>query len=230
MSANDPTSSYAVDLVFCIDCTGSMKPYIESVKGTALDFHRLLEKKMSEKDKAIRQLRVRLVAFRDLGEEGPGAIDATSFFELPNEADAFNRAVSGLAADGGGDEPESALEALVVAIRSPWERGLDKRRHVIVMCTDAPAHPLGKFAFAAGEQSALVPRSLEELQSLWGDEVDEGEMEYAAKRLLVFGPNAYPWNELSERFENCIWVASIAGQGMREADQEVVLDQVAGSV
>ena len=38
-----PTTTYAVDIVFCIDCTGSMQPYLESVKRTATDFHRLLD-------------------------------------------------------------------------------------------------------------------------------------------------------------------------------------------
>ena len=133
-------------------------------------------------------------------------------------------------ADGGGDEPESALEALVTAIRSPWERGLDKRRHVIVMCTDAPAHPLGKFPMPVSGQERPMPTNLSELQSIWGDEVDEGEMEYASKRLIVFGPNAYPWNELAESLENAIWVTSKAGEGMREADQDTVLEAVAGSV
>ncbi len=221
---------YAIDIVFCVDCTGSMAPYLDSVKSTALDFHRLLEAKMETKSKAISQLRVRVVTFRDLGEEGPDAVGGTPFFALPSQASEFSAFVSALEADGGGDEPESALEALAVAVRSQWERGLDKRRHLIVMCTDASAHPLGKFPMRNTGQGVSVPGSLEELQSVWGDEVDEGEMEYAAKRLIVFGPNAYPWNEIHERFENCIWVPSTAGQGMKEADQDAVLEAVAGSV
>ena len=30
--------------------------------------------------------------------------------------------------------------ALALAVGSDWEKGLDRRRHVIVMFTDAPAH------------------------------------------------------------------------------------------
>ena len=98
------------------------------------------------------------------------------------------------------------------------------------MCTDAPAHPLGKFPFATCGQSAEMPASLEELESIWGDEVEEGEMEYAAKRLLVFAPTGYPWSEISERLENCVWFAAAAGQGLQEADQDTVLEQITGSV
>lgn len=230
MNANQPTASYAIDIVFCIDCTGSMTPCLDSVKTTARQFHVLLQNKMEAKSKGISRLRVRVVAFRDLGEEGAGAIDATPFFVLPDQTAAFESYVSGLVADGGGDEAESALEALVTAIRSPWDRGLDKRRHVIVMCTDASAHPLGKFPVATSGQDRPMPTNLSELQSIWGDEVDEGEMEYASKRLLVFAPDAYPWNELGESLENTIWVASRAGEGMRDADQDTVLEAVAGSV
>ena len=139
-----PTSSYAVDVVFCIDCTGSMRKYLESVKSTALSFHELLETRDGEQGKWIRQLRVRVIAFRDLGHEGPDAIQTTRFFLLPDEKDAFHHFVSTLHPSGGGDEAESALEALATAIYSPWERGLDRRRHVVVMCTDASAHPIGK--------------------------------------------------------------------------------------
>lgn len=230
MNANQPMASYAVDIAFCIDCTGSMQPYLDSVKQTARSFQTLLQKKMEEKSKGIRQLRIRVVAFRDLGEEGGAAIDATPFFTLPDQSADYERYVNALIADGGGDEPESALEALVTAIRSPWERGLDKRRHVVVMCTDASAHPLGKFTPAPTGQERPMPTGLAEFQSIWGDEEDEGEMEYAAKRLIIFGPDAYPWNELAETLENSVWVTSQAGAGMREADQDTVLEAISGSV
>lgn len=230
MNANQPMASYAVDITFCVDCTGSMQPYLDSVKETARSFQTRLQKKMEEKSKGIRQLRIRVVAFRDLGEEGSAAIDATPFFTLPDQSADYERYVNALIADGGGDEPESALEALVTAIRSPWERGLDKRRHVVVMCTDASAHPLGKFTPASTGQERPMPTSLAEFQSIWGDEEDEGEMEYAAKRLIIFGPDAYPWNELAETLENSVWVTSQAGAGMREADQDTVLEAIAGSV
>ena len=143
--SQQPKTTYAVDIVFCVDCTGSMQPYLESVKRSATEFHRLLEEKMAVKNKGIRQLRVRIIAFRDIGEEGDESIVATNFFTLPAEGAAFNSFVSKLAAGGGGDEPESALEALALAIQSPWERTMDKRRHIVVVCTDASAHPLGKF-------------------------------------------------------------------------------------
>ena len=49
--------SYAVDIVFVIDITGSMQPVINNVKAAALSFHSDLEKVMAEKGKTISKLR-----------------------------------------------------------------------------------------------------------------------------------------------------------------------------
>lgn len=230
MNPNQPVAKYAVDLVFVVDCTGSMAPFLDSVKRMAKDFHALLSKKMEDKDKGISQLRARVVAYRDIGEEGADAIAATPFYTLPGDTSGFESFVNTLTAAGGGDEPESALEALVTAIRSPWERGLDKRRHVIVVCTDASAHPLGKFSLPTSGQDRPMPADLSELESIWGNEAEDGEMDYQSKRLIVFAPNAYPWSDLPHILENIVWVESAAGQGMRDQDQDSVLEAIAGSV
>jgi hypothetical protein len=175
---------------------------------------------------------VRIVEFRDLRHDGPNAIQGTPFFVLPDQAEEHGRAISRLTArDEPGPVPESALEALAVAIRSDWERSRDKRRHIIVVCTDAPAYPLGLHELPNPDgSSAPWPTSWEELQAMWGDEIDEGEMEYAAKRLVVFAPNDYPWNEIMDSFENCAWLESAAGQGMVEIDVKEIIAAIAGSV
>jgi len=232
MNANQqPTLKYSVDIVYCIDCTGSMGPYLESYKDTALNFYQELQGEMERIHKGISQLRVKVVIFRDLGEEKDEAIQETPFFTLPDGAPSFKEAVASLEPFGGGDEPESALEALAVALRSDWERNLDRRRHVVVMCTDASAHPLGKFEMTGTTQSTKpFPTSMEELQAIWGDEADDGEMEYEAKRLLIFGPRSYPWEDATGLFENCIYVPTEARAGMSDQDQRQVISAIAGSV
>jgi hypothetical protein len=230
-SANDPIMSYSVDVIFCIDATGSMRPYLDSAKRTAQDFHDRLVASMEDKGKGVKQLRVRFIEFRDLGVEGPDAIRETPFYSLPEQTDGYAAELAQLVAQGGGPEPESALEALAVAFRSPWERSLDKRRHVVVMCTDASAHPLGKFTLPEpGSQMPPWPTTMEQLQAIWGDVTDDGEMEFESKRLVIFGPNDYPWNEIMDLFENCVWLESAAGDGMAEIDMELIIDAVANSV
>ena len=57
--------TYEVDLVFCIDATGSMNPILDKVKENALNFYRDFQNVMEEKKKKVNQLRIRIVAFRD---------------------------------------------------------------------------------------------------------------------------------------------------------------------
>ena len=65
MGANDYQMNYNVDMVFCIDTTGSMYPVLNMVKQNALNFYNDVTKVMTEKGKKIHQLRVRVVAYRD---------------------------------------------------------------------------------------------------------------------------------------------------------------------
>ncbi|XKK42373.1 VWA domain-containing protein [Nocardiopsis sp. ARC36] len=135
--------AYAVDIVLCVDVTASMGPVLEKVKKSALGFHSRLSTVMGQKSKAISQLRLRIVAFRDFADNPDDAIESTEFLTFPEQEGDYESFVQGLEPVGGGDIPESGLEALALAIRSPWETGLDRRRHVIVLFTDASAHPLG---------------------------------------------------------------------------------------
>src|SRR4051812_13243598 len=114
---------YAVDIVLCIDVTGSMDPVLGSVKKSALFFRDRLEAVMGEKGKAISRLRIKVIAYRDFGDYAEDAIQETGFFVFPEEAADFDAFVSRLDADGGGDVPESGLEALALAINADWERG-----------------------------------------------------------------------------------------------------------
>jgi len=106
MSAAAGGLGYAVDIVFVIDITGSMHPVIDQVREGALTFHDRLIEDMAAKGKYIDQLRLRAVAYRDFYDAPHDALVETPFFVLPEEEAAFGAFIRGLAADGGGDEPE----------------------------------------------------------------------------------------------------------------------------
>ena len=86
------------------------------------------------------------------------------------------------------------MRLLRLAIQAPWERGLDRRRHVILMFTDASAHPLG--AVVRIIQRALprsIARSEDELSEQWGYQSSQSAvMENSAKRLILFAPDLEP--------------------------------------
>ena len=124
--------SYKIDIVFCVDVTGSMQPFIESVKEHILSIPGELLYKLSVKGKTADQIRVRVVAFGDCKAD-TNALNASPFYtvlpaEQKPELDYF---VSALSANGGGDEPESGLEALSVAMCSDWVLDGDRQRHIV---------------------------------------------------------------------------------------------------
>jgi hypothetical protein len=58
--------NYAVDIVFCIDVTGSMTPIIDQVKENALRFYDDVQSNLTAKGKNVDQLRVRVIGFATL--------------------------------------------------------------------------------------------------------------------------------------------------------------------
>lgn len=223
--------SYAVDIVFVIDVTGSMRPVLDEVKAGALAFHDRLTEAMAEKDKQISNLRIRVIAYRDFLHDKPeDVILSTPFLDLPAQRADFDSFVRGLKPFGGGDEPESGLEALALGIHSDWEKGLDRRRHIVVMFTDASAHPLEKAAHVTSPQyGAEIPQTLDELTDIW--ESPQGEvMEFAAKRLLIYAPECYPWDVISSSWSNTLHYLSNAGQGLNDYEFKQIIDNIANSV
>ena len=89
--ASNYKMTYNVDMVFCIDCTGSMDNIIDIVKNNALNFYQDVTNVMEKKHKHITQLRVRVVAFRDYRADGKDAMLVTNFFKLPQEAVDFEK-------------------------------------------------------------------------------------------------------------------------------------------
>ena len=74
---------------------------------------------------------------------------------------------------GGGDDPEDGLEALAYAIRSKWNTEGLKKRQLIVVWSDAPAHELG-FGKSAENYPKKMAKDFNELTQWWGDKDNTG--------------------------------------------------------
>ena len=224
---------YTVDMVFVIDATGSMedttgaqKRIINIVKENALNFYGDFIKMMDEKSKHVRQLRVRIVAFRDYIADGENAMMMTDFFLLPQQADIFEQCINSINAFGGGDIPEDGLEALSYAIRSDWTQEGAKRRQVIVVWTDACTHDLGYGASSPYYPSGL-PTSMAELTDWWDNET---YIHPNYKRLVIFAPDEPGWNHISQNWDNVIHFPSTAGNGLAERNYKDILNVLANSI
>lgn len=90
---------YNVDIVMCIDCTGSMGGLLDTVKNNALKFYPDLCKRCEDKGKEISELRIRAIAFRDFDCDKDVAVADTGFLNIPDEKIEFKNFVSGLCPD-----------------------------------------------------------------------------------------------------------------------------------
>jgi hypothetical protein len=219
--------SYAVDIVFCVDVTGSMTPILDQVKANALRFYGDVQSNLTAKGKAIDELRVRVVAFRDIVADGEAALQESPFFELPAEETGFSGFVNGLVAEGGGDAPESGLEAVALAMTSPWTTRGDRRRQVMVVWTDAPAHPLDASALPPA-LAGRVPADFSALTDMWED--PQGPLGSSSKRLILFAPDGPGWTDISGVWENVVHHPSQAGSGLSDIDYGTIIDSIGNSV
>ena len=229
MSANYVTKIYDVDIVFCIDATDSMKPFMDTVKETALKLNKCIRRKAQEHGRNIGQLRVRLIAFRDyreyMNDHVPPML-VTDFFTLDEQSTEFEKALRSIKPEGGGDDPEDGLEALAYAMKSKWapERPGASRRQIIAIWSDAPTHQLG-FGSACELYPKNMAKDFGELSQWWGiSRQSQGAlMDHYAKRLLIFAPEEAWWTKIAENWPNVIHVPSITGKGLSESDWREII-------
>lgn len=138
-----------------------------------------------------------------------------------------------LDAKGGGDDPESALEALALAMKSDWTRINDiktqRTRHVIILCTDAAAHSFEESKFYNLDNYPKdVPNSYKDFLYMWnGSQALDADFSFdkRAKRLLIFAPEGcYPWDYIGEDFEQCAFSPVEKGLGLSDISAEIILD------
>lgn len=116
-----------IDVVFVLDTTGSMGEEIEAVKAT-------VGKVASALRSAQVGIRLGMVDYKDRGDAY-----VTRILPLSPDVRGFSQQVSGLRASGGGDTPESANQALHVAVNQlSWDSGAFAKLAFLI--GDAPPH------------------------------------------------------------------------------------------
>lgn len=121
--------SNAVDIVFLMDSTRSMTPFIDTLKQNCIDFAEIVRREGHD-------CRLGLVGFGDVDLNEPIEV-------FPPTADLgeFRQRIGGLEVTGGGDNPESSVEALQRALTIPFRDGA---RVCMVHITDAGCHNVGQ--------------------------------------------------------------------------------------
>ena len=128
----------AVDLVFLLDTTGSMNPYMNGIK-------RVMRKIIWDIEKCLSQyifdevdiLKVALVTYKDHGDETKYYLTQVNFDFTENLKEAVKN-IMAVVCCGGGDVPEAVLDGLNVAVNElSWrEESVKFIYHIL----DAPCH------------------------------------------------------------------------------------------
>ena len=129
--------SLAMDIVFVVDMTGSMAPYIEAVRGSISAVSRKLLERSSGGS-----IRFGIVGYRDNEPDNqnvgfvvrdftPELLPAGDFREVLNHPE--------IRAEGGGDIPEEVFAGVRAAINAAWSPEGEAAR-LLVLIGDASAH------------------------------------------------------------------------------------------
>ena len=130
-----------VDVVMCMDISGSMSDEINMVKQNAIDFYNLFNDKCVAANIKLLGLTTQVVTFSDINVDREQALNESDIYDLKdaNQKAAFESFVNNIYLAGGGDGPESGLEALAAAFhRESWGVNDGYHRQVIILWTDAP--------------------------------------------------------------------------------------------
>ena len=241
-----------LDVTVVMDLTGSMENLIEAIKRDVVNFRDLLYDRLAanlekkRKDRVLHRMRLRVIGFRDYNFDWEAAVQpwhgpmvCSDFFDLDDEFDRQNlqEFVNKLEATGGEDEPESALEAIHYAINSPWDFDPDAvHRHVIMVFTDASAHPLtGNEAEdqKLNEANAHYPTDADmpyDIQQLQEEYQNPAKIDTSAQRIIVFAPKAaYPWSQVGS------WNGGslndvVPAEGLTEVHLDTIVNALTGSI
>lgn len=138
-----------VDIFFVLDVTTSMEDAIHGVRDGIVSF-------AGELDKQGLDPRIGLLAFRDLRINEPEEILRFDGEPFTRDYKGFSNRVGRLEARGGGDIPESSLDALAVSAKQPFRKDAVK---VLILITDARPHEPDEQGRTAEEIGALLKQA-----------------------------------------------------------------------
>ncbi|MBN2532660.1 MAG: VWA domain-containing protein [Spirochaetales bacterium] len=138
------------DIVICLDCTGSMGPCINGVKNNLKAF---VDNLLTENTNNPLEWKAMAVGYRDIDDKKAPAFEGfqNTFTDnqgiLKDQIDAFD-------AIGGGDEPESLLDALYrIAHELCWPHEIGKAHRIVVVFTDATCKEEMNQSTVSGDRS-----------------------------------------------------------------------------
>lgn len=217
----DNEITFYIDLVMVIDATQD-SPFIRESCAWQ-DFlaktYEMIRQSNFEYGR-VWKLRVKIMYFRDFYFDSQYAFGESPFYELSREMNKVLDYIGSINSAGGGDFPESGLEALWLAMHADYVES-DRCRRIITLFTNAPAHHLedyDKLTLIARRQGCCspvnypeqVPRTIGELYYAWENWNHNGR-----GWLCLIAPDEYPWPDIEVE---CSYVARFTYNSMEEVD------------
>ena len=138
----------SLDLLFVMDITGSMGPYVNQAKQNIIDIINRIVNDCPGID-----INLGFIGYRDEAEEKTGAVVDIEFTK--NHTELKNK-INSVIATGGGDTPEDVAWAFEKALNKTWK----SNAKFIVFVADAPNHGI---KYGGGSRTINGRRDLEEL-------------------------------------------------------------------
>lgn len=123
---------HGLDMLICIDSTGSMQPTIDALGEALAQMADIL-------DGISPKLRLGVVEYKDYGDVGKAGGKVVQPFT--GNVRAARKELAGMRAFGGGDLPEAVLGGLRIALDPREMKWEDEANKLIVLIGDAPPHP-----------------------------------------------------------------------------------------
>lgn len=172
-----------VDVVMCMDISGSMGDMIDMVKDNALSFYTQFKEKCDAAGIQLRGLNTSVITYSDINVDGAEALSISKTYDLTDEDQLanFNSYVDSIPLSFGGDTPESGLEALMAAFDRDWGVDDGYHRQVVILWTDASYKTENEGIWTVDSVQMYTPYSYDEVKAAW-DAMPTG------RRMILFAP------------------------------------------
>ena len=224
--SNQIKKTRSIDIVLCMDGTGSMSPCINSVKNNAKRFYSDFVSTMTDLGSDVEMLRIRTIVFRDYKSDDDAMVESP-FFELPAEQAEFEAHLNTITAHGGCGEDANGLEAFYRAMCSDFVTGPNDRQ-VIVLFADTTAIPLLKRKKYEGYPADMVDES--GLQETWMClQGRSTKLRERSKRLAMFAPGGTVYEEIAQNFNRSVYTPVEMHRGMDDVSFDDIIKILAAS-
>jgi len=204
------------DIVFLIDISGSMAPAIDALKANIGTFVESLSGGEGNNISPVRDWRAKAVGYSDFDE------DPQPFVDNPfvTDVEALRAQLAGLVAGGGGDEPESLLDALyTVATMEASPKGAQGEEPTKWRYRSEAARVVVVFTDASFKETLQIP------QAKGGSLQDVANVVMANRIILsLFAPNFEGYDRLSQIDKSEWEVVEYEGLSAQEALQKYTAD------